>query len=59
MGAKNPIVMVASEEKINEREFDEPGEEDWRPDVRAHNKKYGGYKPVRKPKPGSGPVKPA
>ena len=59
MGAKNPIVMVASEEKINEREFDKPGEEDWRPDVRAHNKKYGGYKPVRKPKPGSGPVKPA
>ena len=44
---------------ISEREFDEPGEEDWRPDVRAHNKKYGGYKPVRKPKPGSGPVKPA
>ena len=47
---------------ISEREFDEPGEEDWRPDVKAHNKKYGGYKPIRKPKPGSpgsGPVKPA
>jgi hypothetical protein len=48
---------------ISEREFDEPGEEDWRPDVRAHNKAVGyrgGYKPYRKgyrgPKPGtSGP----
>jgi len=45
---------------ISEREFDEPGEEDWRPDVRAHNKAVGyrgGYKPYkRSPKPGtSGP----
>jgi hypothetical protein len=45
---------------ISEREFDEPGEEDWRPDVRAHNKAVGyrgGYKPYkRRPKPGtSGP----
>ena len=95
MGAKNPIVMVASEnvetgpilpgEKgkrvypkgqepkatgaklpplqnagfeptgnvISEREFDEPGEEDWRPDVRAHNKAvgYNKYRGPRKPKP--------
>ena len=46
---------------ISEREFDEPGEEDWRPEVRSHNKKYGGYKPGKK-RPsggGSGPVKPA
>ena len=48
---------------ISEREFDEPGEEDWRPEVRSHNKMYGGYnRPVKKkpnsdPKPGSGPVK--
>ena len=45
---------------ISEREFDEPGEEDWRPDVRAHNKAVGykgGYKPYkRRPNPGtSGP----
>jgi hypothetical protein len=49
---------------ISEREFDEPGEEDWRPDVRAHNKAVGyrgGYRPYKKggyrgPKPGtSGP----
>ena len=45
---------------ILEREFDEPGEEDWRPDVRAHNKAVGyrgGYKPYKRgPKPGtSGP----
>jgi hypothetical protein len=45
---------------ISEREFDEPGEEDWRPDVRAHNKAVGyrgGYKPNKRgPKPGtSGP----
>jgi len=45
---------------ISEREFDEPGEEDWRPDVRLHNKIYN--KPTKKkpntdPKPGSGPVK--
>jgi hypothetical protein len=45
---------------ISEREFDEPGEEDWRPDVRAHNKAVGyrgGYKPYgKRPKPGnSGP----
>jgi len=53
---------------ISEREFDEPGEEDWRPEVQAHNRALGyrsdgrrrGY---RRPKPGtSGPgsqVKPA
>jgi hypothetical protein len=48
---------------ISEREFDEPGEEDWRSDVRSHNKAVGyrgGYRPYRrgyqKPKPGtSGP----
>ena len=45
---------------ILEREFDEPGEEDWRPDVRAHNKAVGyrgGYKPYKRgQKPGtSGP----
>jgi hypothetical protein len=45
---------------ISEREFDEPGEEDWRPDVRAHNKAVGyrgGYKPYKRgQKPGtSGP----
>ena len=48
---------------ISEREFDEPGEEDWRPEVRAHNKSVGyrgGYKPYKRgyrgPKPGtSGP----
>ena len=55
---------------ISEREMDEPGEEDWRPDVQAHNRAVGyrgGYKPYRRgyrgPKPGtSGPgsqVKPA
>lgn len=36
---------------ISEREFDEPGEEDWRPDVRAHNKAVGyrgGYKPYKR-----------
>lgn len=63
MGAKNPVVMAASYEPngntISEREFDEPGEEDWRPDVRAHNKAAGyrgGYRPYKKtyrgPKPG-------
>ena len=57
MGAKNPIVMVASEQIISEREFDEPGEEDWRPDVRAHNRSvgyrggYNKYRGSRKPKP--------
>jgi len=45
---------------ISEREMDEPGEEDWRPDVRAHNRAVGyrgSYKPYkRNPKPGtSGP----
>jgi hypothetical protein len=39
---------------ISEREFDEPGEEDWRPDVRAHNRAVG-YKPykrgTRRPRP--------
>ena len=34
MGAKNPIVMVASEG----REMDEPGERDNNPDVRSHNR---------------------
>jgi hypothetical protein len=50
-------------ELISEREFDEPGEEDWRPDVRAHNKAVGyrgSYRPYKRsyrgPKPGtSGP----
>jgi hypothetical protein len=37
---------------ISEREFDEPGEEDWRPDVRAHNRAVKSYKPYKKP---SGP----
>ena len=37
---------------ITEREFDEPGEEDWRPDVRAHNRAVKSYKPYKKP---SGP----
>lgn len=37
---------------ISEREFDEPGEEDWRPDVRAHNRAVRNYKPYKKP---SGP----
>jgi hypothetical protein len=42
---------------ISEREFDEPGEEDWRPDVRAHNKAvgyrggYNKYRGSRKPRP--------
>ena len=42
---------------ISEREFDEPGEEDWRPDVRAHNKAvgyrggYNKYRGTRKPRP--------
>jgi hypothetical protein len=44
---------------ISEREFDEPGEEDWRPDVKAHNKAVGykgGRGGYRRPKPGtSGP----
>ena len=35
MGAKNPIVMVASEEKIDERVHDEPGE--------GPTQKYGDY----------------
>ena len=34
---------------ISEREFDEPGEEDWRPDVRAHNRAVKSYKPYKKP----------
>jgi hypothetical protein len=34
MGAKNPIVMVASEG----REMDEPGERDDNPNVRSHNR---------------------
>ena len=37
---------------ISEREFDETGEEDWRPDVRAHNRAVKSYKPYKKP---SGP----
>jgi len=66
LAKKNNKVQMAHYELegslISEREFDEPGEEDWRPDVRAHNKKYGGYKPKGywrpKPKPGSGPSLP-
>ncbi len=65
-----PNSYELSGDTISEREFDEPGEEDWRPDVRAHNKAVGyrgGYKPYRRgyrgPKPGTpGPgsqVKPA
>lgn len=62
-GAKLPPLQKAGYEPtgrtISEREFDEPGEEDWRPDVRLHNKLYN--KPTQKKpsndpkKPGSGP----
>jgi hypothetical protein len=37
---------------ISEREFDEPGEESWRDDVRSHNRYVRKYKPYKKP---SGP----
>jgi len=56
-GAKLPPLQNAGFEPtgnvISEREFDEPGEEDWRPDVRAHNKAvgYNKYRGPRKPKP--------
>jgi hypothetical protein len=60
-GAKLPPLQNAGFEPtgnvISEREFDEPGEEDWRPDVRAHNKAvgyrggYNKYRGTRKPKP--------
>jgi len=47
---------------ISEREFDEPGEEDWRPDVRAHNRAVGyrsggrrsGYRRPKPENPGPG-----
>jgi hypothetical protein len=60
LGVKNPIVMTAGYElngkTISEREFDEPGEENWRPDVRAHNKAvgyrgYNKYRGTRRPRP--------
>lgn len=51
-GAKLPIQNAGFEPTgnvISEREFDEPGEEDWRPDVRAHNRAVRKYKPYKKP----------
>lgn len=58
-GAKLPPLQKAGYEPtgrtISEREFDEPGEEDWRPDVRLHNKLYN--KPTQK-KPSNDPKKP-
>ena len=53
LGIKNPIVMTAGYNPegntISERENDEPGERDDRPDVKAHNRAIG-YKPkARRP----------
>ena len=57
---KDHSAKKKSKKVIEGREMDEPGEEDWRPDVRLHNKIYN--KPTKKkpnadPKPGSGPVR--
>lgn len=53
LGVKNPIIMTSGYEPegntISERENDEPGERDDRPDVKAHNRAVG-YKPkARRP----------
>lgn len=56
-GAKLPIQNAGFEPTgnvISEREFDEPGEEYWRSDVRSHNRYVRKYKPYKKssgPKP--------
>lgn len=56
-GAKLPLQNAGFEPTgttISEREFDEPGEEDWRPEVRSHNRYVKKYKPYKKssgPKP--------